>query len=166
MTLLLALSTAFADTPIEDAPPPLGTIYKRNLHGFRVGYSYAPEAPGYSDRVKSPHLFVMGYEFTQRLAGGDWLNVIAVENVLLSGLNQSLFIPTFNAIVGFEANEAFQAGVGVNVNVFDPNEKYVHMVMAGGFTADAGNFGVPIHFYYVPDVDGDYRMGISTGVNW
>lgn len=163
---MMMMATALADTPIEQAPPPEAPILKRSLHGFRVGWTYAPEAPKYSQDIVSPHLFVMGYEFTQRLAGGDWLNVIAVENVLLSGLNQSLFIPTFNAMVGFEVNEAFQAGVGLNVNIFDPNEKYVHMVAGAGFTADAGAFGVPLHVYWVPDVDGDYRVGVSTGVNW
>ena len=164
MTLLL--SFALADAPVETAPPPEGAIQARQFHGFRVGYAYSPLAPTYSDRVRSPHMFVMGYEFTQRLAGGDWLNVIAVENIMLTGLNQSLVIPTVNGLLGFELNETLQLGTGINVNMFDPNEKYLHMIVAGGITADAGLFKIPLHIYGVPDVDGDYRIGLTTGVNW
>ena len=174
-TVALTLApAALADTPVatEDstkisaAPPPDAAILKRNMHGFRAGYMYAPNAPDYSDRVKSPHMFVIGYEFTQRLTGGDWLNVITVENVMISGLNQSLIVPTANALVGFEVNQAFQVGVGANLNPFDPNGKMAHMMIAGGATPRAGAFSVPIHLFYVPDVDGDYRFGVTTGVNW
>ena len=161
----LALSPASASAPIEEEPSDT-IIEKRNLHGFRLGYSYAPEAPTYSDRVKSPHMFVIGYEFTQRLTGGDWLNVVTVENLMLSGLNQSLIVPTVNVLVGFEINNAVQLGVGPNINLFDPNDKILHMVVAGGFAKNAGAFNVPIHAFYIPDIDGDYRVGLTTGVNW
>jgi hypothetical protein len=35
-----------------------------------------------------------------------------------------------------------------------------------GYTADAGIFSVPVHLSYIPDVDGFYRMAVTTGVNW
>ena len=160
---LLSPDAAYAakvEDEVDDA-----VILKRNLHGFRVGYAYANNADA-NRHVSTPHMFVMGYELTQRLTGGDWLNVIAVENVSLSGINQSLFLPSANLLVGFEFNEMAQLGVGPNINPFDPNEKYIHMVAAGGFTANAGDFNVPIHAYYIPDVDDDWRVGVTTGVNW
>lgn len=168
MTLLaiaLFSNDVHAAQVVEDTSDEDDIIYKKNLHGFRLGYAFANNSEAHP-KVASPHMFVMGYEFTQRLAGGDWLNVIAVENLSLSGINQSLFIPTANVLVGFELNNMAQIGVGPNISPFDVNEKYVHMVAAGGFTANAGSFNVPIHGYWIPDVDGDWRAGITTGVNW
>lgn len=167
---LLALSSLLSNdvqaAKVVDEVDDDAIIYKKNMHGFRLGYGYANNAEKTSAKVQSPHMFVMGYEFTQRLTGGEWLNVIAVENVSLSGINQSLFIPTANVLVGFELNRMAQIGVGPNISPFDPSGKYIHMVAAGGFTANAGSFNVPIHAYYIPDVDGDWRTGVTTGVNW
>lgn len=169
MTLFTLTAALFANdvqaAKVVEEPDDNQIIYKKNLHGFRLGYAYA-NGSELHPKVKTPHMFVMGYEFTQRLAGGEWLTVIAVENISLSGINQSLFIPTANVLVGFELNKMAQIGVGPNISPFDVNEKYVHMVAAGGFTANAGSFNVPIHAYYIPDVDGDWRAGLTTGVNW
>lgn len=76
--------------------------------------------------LRSSHLFVIGYELTQRYEGGSWLNVITVQNVSVSGINQSLFIPSLNALVGFEIKEQIQIGTGINLMPFDPAGKYVH----------------------------------------
>ena len=108
----------------------------------------------------------MGYEFTERLYGGDWMNVILVQNVMISGMEQSLFIPTANFLVGFEANRRVQLGVGPNLNPMDPDEKFVHMVGAIGFTPDVGVFNMPFHASFIPDVDGDWRAALTTGINW
>jgi len=165
---LLPLATALAEeeestdsetVETEDLKP-----VKKLFHGFRVGYTYV-NLDGDS-RLKSPHLFVIGYELTQRTLGGDWLNVIMVQNLSVSGINQSLFFPSLNALVGFEIVEQIQIGTGINLMPFDPDEHYVHMIMAVGYTPRAGAFNVPFHVTYIPDVDGAYRVGVTTGVNW
>ena len=104
-TLLVAAPAAQAKERkvIENEQPPV-----EFLHGFRVGYAYYNNV----SMLKSPHLLVMGYEGTQRIHGGDWLNVITVQNFSVTGLEQSLIIPTVNLLVGFEANERLQMGVG------------------------------------------------------
>ena len=136
------------------------------MHGFRLGYNFINVDPSTHDQLRSNHLFVIGYEFTQRMYGGDWLNVIAVQNVMVSGIEQSLFLPSANLLIGFEADERVQLGVGPNVNPLAEDGKYLHMVAAVGFTPDVGVFNVPIHVAYIPDVDGHWRLATTTGVNW
>jgi hypothetical protein len=149
-------------------------------HGFRLGYLFMlnhdcafqgakePDS-GCVDvtdkyHVKSPHFFLIGYELTQRVRGSSWLNVIFVENVLLGGLEQSLFLPSFNAVLGFELYNQLQVGVGANV--LPVEDKPAHMLVALGWVPRVGNINVPIHFAFIPDVDKQHRFAATTGVNW
>ena len=156
---LALLSTAAAGAESSAVPS------ARHMHGFRVGYSYINGAEK-SDQLVSPHLFVMGYEATQRISGGEWLNVITVQNVMVAGINQSVFLPSGNFLLGFELNERFQVGVGPNLTLAGDPGEMIHMIGAVGYTPQAGDFNVPIHLSYIPDVDGNYRIAATTGVNW
>lgn len=149
-----------AEEPYEE---PEEVPEQRFLHGFRIGWGYVA---GMEEELASPHLFVVGYELTHRLVGGDWLNVIVVENAMVAGVNQSVFLPSANGLLGFEVAERAQVGAGVNVTPFDPGGKPLHMIAAAGYTPKAGVFYVPVHAYWIPDVDGQYRFGLTTGVNW
>lgn len=156
----------------EDDPPGLD---RRLLHGFRLGYSFItnadqPDPHNRDESVKeslglaSPHLFVLGYEAFYRMVGHDWLNVILVGNVMVAGLEQSTVIPTANGLLGFELDESFQVGVGVNLA---PDEdKPTHMVAAAGWTPQVGSFYVPVHFHLIPDIDQNHRFGTTIGINW
>jgi hypothetical protein len=147
-------------------------------HGFRLGYLYlvnhdcrlqGTDPDSCVDMtekydVKRPHFFVLGYELTQRVRGSSWLNVLFVENILLSGLEQSLFLPSLNTLLGFEFYDQVQIGVGINLV---PSEfKPAHMIMAIGWTPKVGNINVPIHFAFIPDVDNQHRLAATSGVNW
>lgn len=187
--LMLILSTAKAFADEEDDPDKsrdhedrLRTSLeqaseKRFLHGFRLGYLYlanadrpldpdTPGSPSLRERygIRSPHQFLLGYEVTWRMAGHDWLNVLLVGNASVSGLEQSRFFPSASTIIGFELLESFQLGVGVNV--MPVKEKVAHMLVAAGWTPRVGDFYTPIHAFFVPDVDGQHRMGVTVGVNW
>jgi len=135
--------------------------------GMRFGYSYANKADE-SEKLASPHMFAMGFEMQQTMSGGDWLDLLFIQNIVVTGLEQSVIIPTANALVGFEINNALQLGVGINGSIYDSsgNDNYVHLVSAIGWTQQAGVFSVPIHVVYIPDVNGYYRFAITTGVNW
>jgi hypothetical protein len=150
---------------------------KRFLHGFRLGYAYVfninkpmnsqdPSSPTLSQKygIREPHEFLIGYETTFRLVGHDWLNVLFVNNAMISGLEQSKLFPSLNSLIGFELGNAFQLGVGVNLMPMP--EKPAHMIVAGGWTPRVGDFYTPIHAFFVPDVDGQSRMGVTFGVNW
>jgi hypothetical protein len=170
-----------ADTPGPDATtePRKRPIDRRVLHGFRMGYLYIanhdkpvpsddPDCPNCSMKerygLRTPHQFLIGYEVMGRLIGHGWLNVVLVGNVLVSGLEQSKFWPSANALIGFELDHSFQVGVGANFTLEE--EKPAHMVMAAGWTPLVGSFYVPVHAFFVPDVDGNHRMGGTVGVNW
>jgi hypothetical protein len=40
------------------------------------------------------------------------------------------------------------------------------MVMGVGYTPQVGSFNVPLHASFIPDVDGNWRAQLTTGVNW
>ena len=135
--------------------------------GLRFGYNYAHMSEE-SERLDSPHMFALGFETQQTMTGGSWLDLLFIQNVTISGLEQSVIIPSGNALVGFEINDSLQLAVGGNVTIYDPSGEnhYVHLVTAVGWTQDAGIFSVPVHLVYIPDVNGYYRVAVTTGVNW
>jgi hypothetical protein len=158
-----------------ESPPSPPKSEERLLQGFRFGYSYITNyqtpvqtfnGQSIADKVgmRSPHSFLVGYEAMYRMAGHSWLNVILVGNVMIGGLEQSKFYPTANALLGFEFNNSFQVGVGVDVAPLEGS--IAHTIFAAGWTPLVGNFYVPIHAFFIPDVDGNHRMGITTGVTW
>lgn len=167
--LVLVASLASAQESPEAAPcaPPAPLVAPAETwaHGFRVGYAYVANLPP-DGPLRSPHLFVLGYELTERALGGSWLDVIVVENLSVSGINQSVFVPTGNLLVGFGIARQLELGTGVNVSPLDPYGKVLHQVIAVGWTPRAGAFRVPVHATLVPDVDGQWRLGTTIGVNW
>lgn len=148
----------------EEEPGAVPISERVFLHGFRMGYNMITEfdeAQLSSYGLQSPHQFVIGYEFMQRIIGHDWLNLILVQNVLVGGLEQSAFVPTANLIFGFELANSFQVGFGVNLSL-DP-DAWSHMIIVAGYTPQIGDIYMPIQAHFVPDVFGRHRMGVSVG---
>ena len=150
---------------------------KKFLHGFRLGYLYVmnidgpidtldPDSPSLTDKygVRSPHQFLLGYELLWRMIGHEWLNILLLTNVMVSGFEQSKFFPSMNGLIGFEIADSFQVGVGVNA--MPTRDKPAHMIAAVGWTPRIGDFYVPVHSFFVPDVDGQHRLGVTIGANW
>lgn len=150
---------------------------KRFLHGFRLGYltvlnidapadPTVPNSPSLAEKydIRSAHQFVIGYEAAWRMIGHDWLNVLLVGNAMIAGIEQSRIFPSANMLIGFEMFELAQLGVGVNV--MPVGDKPAHMIMALGATPRVGDIYTPIHAFFIPDVDGQHRMGLTVGVNW
>lgn len=147
---------------------------RRLLHGFRIGYNYVFN---YNEEtrdgemsirdefgLKTPHSMVLGYEVFYRMVGHDWLNVLLVGNVSVAGLEQSKFIPAASGLIGFEFDQSFQLGVGVNLTP-DPQSP-THMIAAAGWTPRAGGMYTPVHFYFIPDTESNHRAGVTVGVTW
>ncbi|MBI4818719.1 MAG: hypothetical protein HY791_20790 [Deltaproteobacteria bacterium] len=149
---------------------------RRFLHGFRMGYLYLAnidrplpwDATHKSLRARydiaSPHQFLIGYESAVRIIGHDWLNMLVVGNVLVAGLEQSRVFPSLNLILGAELDASFQLGAGVNLS--PARENPAHMVIAGGWMPRFGALRAPIHAFFIPDKDGNHRMGLLIGFNW
>lgn len=167
-----------AGHPIDrvEAEPDDG-VHETTLHGFRLGYGVwlgydDPEEGGGPETspkerlgLNSPHHFLIGYELAERMpAGNDALNILLVGNLMIGGLEQSKFLPNLNLLLGFELQRALQVGVGVNLAPVE--NKPAHMVLAAGWTPRSGDLYLPVHAFFVPDVDGHHRMGLTFGVNW
>ena len=186
LAFLLMSATAEAETqviePKQMAQPvityeapetiPLSWSHRK---GLRFGYNYVnngakqnPATPLEKPRLNSPHMFAIGFELQQTMAGGDWLDILFIQNATISGLEQSLIIPSGNALVGFEINNALQLAVGVNAAPVDPADagNFVHLVTAVGWTQPAGSLSVPLHLVFIPDVNDYWRCAVTTGVNW
>lgn len=147
-------------------------------HGFRLGYLHLMNSgctrnPNADDTcvnaervhdIQAPHFFLIGYELTQRLKGNDWLNVLFVENITVGGLEQSLFIPSFNFMIGFEFANQLQIGTGLHL--LPTEHKPLHMIIAVGYTPRIGSINVPVHLLFIPDVDEQHRIATTVGVNW
>jgi len=170
MILSGAPSTSMADDHAVNITGDSADWTKRS--GLRFGYNYINNGHNPTNnepaKLRSPHMFAIGYELQQTMSGGDWLDILFIQNVTISGLEQSVIAPSANILVGFEINDTLQLAVGGNISAYDPSPdgNYVHLVTALGFTAAAGKLSVPVHIVYVPDVNGFWRAGITTGVNW
>ena len=66
----------------------------------------------------------------------------------------------------FRVRSFFQIGVGPNLGPGPERDKPAHMVIAGGWTPQVGSFNVPVHAFFIPDVDENHRLGMTVGVNW
>lgn len=166
--------------PAEDKPA-LSLAKQRTpddyvfLHGFRLGYGHVMnyEKPTNSfggksfkeqANLRSPHHFLLGYEVMYRVVTHSWLNVLLLGNVMIAGLEQSKFLPSGNFLIGAELKNSFQIGVGANVSPLKGSE--AHTVLAAGWTPRVGTVYTPVHFFFIPDVDGNHRMGVTTGVTF
>jgi hypothetical protein len=171
VTATATASTSGTSRPPEE-PPPVDVTEESTgslLHGFRLGYAYMFQPPSFEGEgdlerygLESPHNFLIGYEMFYRVIGHSWLNVLLVGNVIVAGLDQSKFLPSVNLLLGFEFDESFQVGLGMNLAPDD--QKPTHMIVAAGWTPRVGNFYVPLHAFFVPDVDGFHRIGATVGV--
>jgi hypothetical protein len=177
----LTVHASSPPAPVTPAPPPDTSPSTSDpgdetfLHGFRLGYGYvmnydrpvaALDGQSLKDKVglRTPQQFLYGYEFIYRATGHSWLNVILVANATIAGLEQSKFLPTANGLIGFEFNKSFQLGVGPSLTPLKGQE--AHVIIAAGWTPRVGRFYVPVHAFFVPDVDGVNRVGLTTGVTW
>jgi hypothetical protein len=133
-------------------------------HGFRFGYGYTNTDIESHDILRSKWMYVIGYELNQKLYGGDWIDVLFVQNVSIVGLNQSILIPSLNALIGFEFSQKFQIVSGINI--VPGSSEMLHMVLGAGWTPKVGKINIPCHVTYIPDVNNNWRMYLTTGVNW
>jgi hypothetical protein len=164
------IDRAVPATPIASSPDD-----ETVLHGFRLGYGYvmnydkpaiAFDGKSLKDvaGLRSPHHFLLGYEVVYRVVGHSWLNVLLLGNAIVAGLEQSKFLPSANMLIGFELKNTFQVGVGANLSPLKGSE--AHTIIAAGWTPRVGTIYTPVHFFFIPDVDGVNRMGITTGVTF
>ena len=142
--------------------------------GARIGYVYAHNShqpdpkTGEESLVESPHMFSIGFEMQQVLDGGSWLDLIMIEGVSLTGLDQSVAAPSARILMGFEINDVLQIAVGPNLSAHDPSGEgnILHLIGALGVSLQAGKFTVPLHIAFMPDKNKYSVFALTTGINW
>jgi hypothetical protein len=40
------------------------------------------------------------------------------------------------------------------------------MIIAAGWTPLVGSIQTPVHGFFMPDADGNFRVGATVGMNW
>lgn len=145
------------------------------LHGFRLGYGYvmnydqptvAFDGKSLKEKIglRSPSHFLLGYEVVYRIQTHSWMNILLLGNAMVAGLEQSKVLPSANLLIGVELKNTFQVGVGANLSPLKGSE--AHTIIAAGWTPRVGTIYTPLHFFFIPDVDGVHRMGVTTGVTF
>ena len=90
--------------------------------------------------------------------------VIMVANANVAGLEKSHFFPSGNLLLGGELRSSFQVDLVVHHEPLKGSE--AHTIIAAGWTPRVGTFYVPVHAFFIPDVDGVHRVGLTTGITW
>jgi len=181
LTALFAGSAAQAQTQVSEIPAgiqepdapdnqdPYSDIpVMEHSHGFRMGYGLIANVKA-NETLTTPSLFVLGYEVNQRLIGGEAVDIIFAEVLAVSGMNQGLFIPTGNFLIGAEFNQTLRASAGMHVSPLSTTGDLVHMIASIGYSVDAGRFNLPIDIAWIPDTDpkrNHWRGFATVGVNW
>lgn len=174
-SLRLTYEATRVDRPGSPDPSKSSPDDSTLLHGFRLGYGYVMNYDQPSDALggqnlkdklglRSPHHFLLGYEVVYRVVSHSWLNVLLLANGIVAGLEQSKVLPSANLLIGAELKNTFQIGVGANLSPLKGSEG--HTIIAAGWTPRVGSIYTPVHFFFIPDVDGNHRMGITTGVTF
>ena len=166
-------STKYKLVPVDKTPTAKKSDWKFRS-GARIGYVYAHKSDepnpktGEESPLTSPHMFSIGFELQQTMDGGDWLDVLLIEGVSLTGLDQSVAAPSARFLLGFEINETVQIAIGPNISAHDPSGEgnILHLIAAVGVTADAGKFNLPLHVAFMPDKNKYSVFAVTTGVNW
>jgi hypothetical protein len=127
-----------------------------------VGYSFVNL--GADDVLRSPHVSVFGAEAQQCFRGGAWLDVIVVENLSITGIEQGLVLPSLNLLLGFEFYGRLQLGAGAHILPLAKEEDFVRLQLMLGGNIPAGSLEVPVHVGFIPDPEGRWRALVTTGV--
>lgn len=171
-----SMHVTYEEQRIEHGPPaPKSPDDSKFLHGFRLGYGHvldyerpleSLDGKSLKDvaKLRSPSHFLIGYEVIYRVVGHSWLNVLVVANGMIAGLEQSRVMPSGNFLIGAEIANSFQLGVGANLSPLKGYE--AHTIVAAGWTPRVGTIYTPVHMFFIPDVDGVHRMGVTTGVTF
>ena len=157
-----------------DKPPVVEQSDWKFRTGARIGYVYAHDSHKPNPKtdeespLNSPHMFSVGFEMQQTMDGGAWLDVLMIQGVSLTGLDQSVAAPSARALLGFEINDNLQLAVGPNISAHDPSGEgnIIHLIAAIGASVDAGKFNLPLHVAFMPDKNKYNVFALTTGVNW
>ncbi len=153
-SLLSSVALAQETNPVEPI----------HLDGPRVGFTYV--APGeLADKLKKdldvePLITQFGWQFeTNYFATPNGTAGLIEGVILIGGLEQNVFLPSANLLIGIRSKDGLEFGFGPNVSLGG-----AAFVFAAGFTIRNGALNFPINFAVVPSKDG-FRTSLLVGFN-
>ena len=81
-TIICMLIPAISHAKTDDTIDLSGEEWTKRK-GIRFGYTYGNKADT-SDRLESPHMVSLGFELQQTMRGGDWLDILYIQNIINS----------------------------------------------------------------------------------
>lgn len=108
-----------------------------------------------------PLISQFGWQFEKRIyTSPEGLTALTEWVPLVSGLEQGVFLPSLNWLVGVRGGNGVEFGIGPNVTPIG-----VGLVVAGGVTIRSGGINIPLTVAYASSKSGG-RVSILTGFNW
>ena len=165
--LLLAVAAsgcilASSDAHAQGSIAPAETI---SLAGPRFGLTVLSD--GVRDKLSrdagidvGPVISQFGWQKEKRfLSGPDGLTGVTEWVLLFGGMDQGVFVPSFNWLVGLRTVKGVEFAVGPNLTPAG-----VALAAAAGVTFRAGNLNLPVNIAAVPSKSG-VRVSVLAGFN-
>ena len=142
------------------------TTYQVNMSGPRFGLTLLSDGnvAAINDRLKEnvrPLISQFGWQFEKQVynGGGNGLAILSEWIPVIGGMDQGLFLPSLNWLVGARSSSGTEFGIGPNITPLG-----VGLVIAGGVTVRSGGVNIPLNFAVASSKSG-VRVSIMTGFN-
>jgi hypothetical protein len=151
------------------------------LFGPRLGVTYVASEPDDFDssiqdiypsgRRYFPVYSLIGVSFEQNIRLGDTKYYFTFQEiVLIGGLDQNIFLPDLDLLVGFRSPFGLVAGVGPNFSLRSTDGKIAintSMIYSVGWSFSFKKVNIPLSFFIVPTPeDGAPIMSLVSGFNF
>ena len=165
LTLLMIASFAHAQAtdPAPEGLPPVAQ--KIGLSGPRFGATFlSPGIVEHLARENDIHVGSLvtqfGWQFEKRLySGQESLTAVTEWVLLVGGVEQGVFLPSVNWLVGVRTKAGTEFGIGPNLSPAGSA-----LVIAVGRTFRAGALNFPLNVAFVPSKSG-LRVSVLCGFN-
>jgi hypothetical protein len=162
VSLLMILIIAAVDASAQGLQRPPDTV---NLEGPRVGVTFLSD--GVRERLRrgsskevGPAITQFGWQKEKRfLSSPDGFTGVTEFVALVGGMEQGVFLPSFNWLVGVRTADGVEFAAGPNVTPWGAG-----MAAAAGVTFRAGNLNIPLNFAAVRSRSG-VRVSVLAGFN-
>lgn len=150
--------------------------------GPRIGVTYVASDPEEfneqlqkmypnDDRKYIPFFTQFGINLEQRVRLGSTKSHFAIQEILVvGGIDQGIFIPSFSFLIGFRSHTGFEFGLGPNFILKwaqDELELATSVLYAIGWTFSFHTAYIPINLAVIPTpADGHPRFSLVSGFNF
>jgi hypothetical protein len=161
LLVLAGASSALAQTNIAT---PIN--YQVNMSGPRFGLTLLSD--GNVAKINEelnvnvrPLISQFGWQFEKQVynGGGNGFAILSEWIPVIGGMDQGLFLPSLNWLVGARSSSGTEFGIGPNITPLG-----VGLVVAGGVTVRSNGVNIPLNFAVASGKSG-VRVSIMTGFN-